>query len=197
MKTINLVAAVPYHRQYLPYDFIGVDKGAGYLLANNIKMLFAIGDFDSLNQEDFNKLNELDVKIVKLATHKDETDLEYAIQYLQALGYDYFNVYGAIGQRIDHSITNMNLLKKYPCISLYDDYSKVFILSAGEHSIIDNEYKYYSFYAIEECSITLTNFVYPLDDYLLKLDDTLCISNELKIGAKIIVDKDIIVVASL
>lgn len=197
MKSVNLVAAVPYNGIYQDGDFIGVDRGASYLFKKNISMIAVVGDFDSTSVDEFKEMSDSKLNIIKLDTHKDETDLEYAIDYASQLDYDHINVYGAVGQRIDHTLVNINLLKKHRSMVLYDDYSKIYILKAGTHYVSDDKYKYYSFFAIEECSISLINFVYPLDKYVLKLDDTLCVSNELKNQAKIIVDKDIIVVASL
>lgn len=190
---INLVASVEYHKKYEVAPFIGVDKGVEYLLAQNIMPILAIGDFDSINHESYQKLQKLKIETITLNSEKDETDLEVAIKYIYQ-DYQKINIYGGLGNRIDHTLININLLKKYPKLVFYDDYSKVFILKKGKH-IIQPDFKYYSFFAIEDNTlIDLLNFKYELKNYHLKLDDSLCVSNELETIGEIIVSKDIIAI---
>ena len=196
MKTVNLVASLPYNDQYCVGDFIGVDKGAKYLLDNEIAMVAVVGDFDSLDSKSQTILKTMNLEIVKLDPIKDNTDLDVAINYAKKLGYNKINIYGAIGQRLDHTLLNLNLLKKNRNLVFYDDYSKIMILKKGYHKIVSSEYQYYSFFALKECLIDLTNFKYPLTKYVLKLDDTLCVSNELKENASLNTSEDIIVVMS-
>jgi len=196
MKSVNLVASLPYNAEYLPGDFIGVDKGAQYLLEKNIDMIAVVGDFDSIDKTSYQNLLDNNTNIIKLDPIKDNTDLDKAIEYALARGYEAINVYGALGQRVDHTLININLLKRNKMIRLFDETSIIYVLKKGIHQIEINEYKYYSFFAIEECNISLTNFKYPLKNYCLKLDDTLCISNEIQGDACIEIDEDIIVVVS-
>ncbi|WP_423362880.1 thiamine diphosphokinase [Mycoplasma sp. P36-A1] len=198
-KSVNIVASIPYSLEYEKGDFIGVDQGCRYLIDKNIDINLAIGDFDSLEKNYLDILSANNTKIVKLNPHKDYTDLECAIIEAYKLKYNHVNVYGAIGKRIDHSLININLLKKYRNLNFYDDYSIIKVITSTRTSL-DNyasKYKYFSFFNIEDNTIiTLKNFEYPLNDYLLKSDDTLCISNEILNNSEIITNKDIIMVAS-
>lgn len=196
MKKVNLVASMPYHGQYEDADYIGVDKGASYLIQRNKSMVAVIGDFDSISSEDLMHVRRLPLRIEKLNVIKDETDLEAAIKLALSLEYEIINVYGALGGRIDHSLTNINMLKKYPMIRLYDDFSIAFIFKAGKHILNDKTYKFFSMYAIEECEVTLSNFKYPIENYKLSLNDTMCISNELTNSSIVICSNDIIVILS-
>lgn len=196
MKSVNLVASVAYHGEYLAGDFIGIDYGASYLYHSGIEMVALIGDFDSLPEEDYQLISHLDIDILRLNPVKDETDLEAAINYALINNYEIINVYGALGERVDHTLTNLNLLKKYPILTLYDDYSKIYILEKGIHNFNIKNYKYCSFFAIKEGLITLKGFKYPLNNYNLTHDDTLCISNEIKENAVVETSEDIIVVLS-
>ncbi|MDF9867073.1 thiamine pyrophosphokinase [Bacilli bacterium PM5-3] len=196
MKSVNLVASVFYNGEYELGDFIGVDSGAKYLIDKNLPIKTVIGDFDSIDDISYQKLIDKDIELIKLSPVKNNTDLDIAIQYALKEDYDFINVYGALGNRVDHTLVNLNLLKKYPMIKLYDDTSIVFVLKKGKHIINKSNYQYYSFFAIKECEITLNDFKYPLDNYCLKMDDTLCISNELESNASIETSEDIIVVMS-
>ena len=196
MKSVNLVASLSYQGKYNDGDFIGVDKGAKYLIEKNIKMIAVVGDFDSLDKNSQTLLEKMELNLIKLDPIKDNTDLDVAIAYANKLGYQEINIYGAIGARLDHTLLNLNLLKKNPHLVFYDDTSKIKVLKKGYHEIEKGEFKYYSFFALKECFIDLKNFKYPLDKYVLKLDDTLCISNELKENASINTSEDIIVVMS-
>lgn len=196
-KTVNIVASVPYKGEYKGQDFIGVDRGAQYLIKQKIDMLCAVGDFDSIEKTDYKKLQDK-YEVIKLDPIKNETDLQHGIQRAYALEYDEIYVYGALGQRVDHTLININLLKQYPKIRLYDENSCVSILSAGTHTIKKNrEYPYLSMFAIKNNTfMSLDNFKYPLKDYHLKLDDTRCISNEVSKEGTIEINEDIILVTS-
>lgn len=196
-KSVNIVAGVPYTGEYKGQDFIGVDRGAQYLIEQKIGMLFAVGDFDSIEKEDYKKLKN-NYEVIKLDPIKNETDLQHAIQKAYALEYDDVYVYGALGQRIDHTLININLLKQYPKIKLYDENNCVRILAAGTHTIQkSHDYPYLSMFAIKNNTfMNLDNFKYPLKDYHLKLDDTRCISNEVAKEGIIEINKDIILVKS-
>lgn len=196
MKSVNLVASMPYHGEYEKADFIGVDKGASYLIQRNKSMVALIGDFDSISIKDLETLRRLPLRLEQLPSIKDETDLESAINLALSLDYEAINIYGALGGRMDHSLTNINMLKKYPMIKLYDDYGITFILKAGEHTFHSDIYKYFSIYAINDCDVSLINFKYELENFRLTSLDTLCISNELSNSSIVINSSDIIVILS-
>jgi len=197
-KEINIIASIPYHGDYACDEFIGVDLGCSYLLEKDLPMVFAIGDFDSISKVAYAKLEASNTPITKLNAIKDETDLEAAIDKAKSIGYETFHIYGGIGGRLDHTLINLNLLKKKDNLIFYDDYSKIVKLEKGKHTIKkDDKYTFYSFFAIEPCMISLIDFKYPLASYHLIEDDSRCVSNEI-LGTQAIVetDKDIIMIAS-
>lgn len=179
------------------YDFIGVDRGAYFLSTKKIKMILAIGDFDSVNDEEFKQINN--TKIHKLNPNKDMSDLECAIIEAKKLNYKHMYIYGALGQRLDHTLLNINLLKKYSNLTFIDEYNEVTLLGSGTHTIYkDENYKYYSFFSLsDDTFVTLENFKYPVNNYNLLLNDTRCISNEIVDFAKLITNKDIIFIKSV
>ena len=70
-------------------DYIGVDRGIEVLIDQGINPIYAIGDFDSIRDE--NLLSNL--KIERLPTRKDVTDTHAALEYAIDKGYD--EKYGA------------------------------------------------------------------------------------------------------
>lgn len=154
---------------------IGVDKGVIFCKNNNITMDLAVGDFDSISEEDFANIKAK--KILKLNPIKDQTDTMKAVEYCK--NFDEIIILGGIqGKRIEHFYANLLLLDKYPNLKIKDENS--FIFTADKNIIINNDYKYLSIFSItDESIITLKGMKYQLTNYLLKRIDPLCISNEL------------------
>lgn len=175
----TLVLSLANDVKDLQGDIIGVDRGAFILASNNIEMELAIGDFDSVNEDEYLIINKFAHKIIKLSPNKDETDTLAAIEYCLTLGYNEFNLIGGIGKRIDHTIANLLLLVKYKIpIYLKDD---LCIISVINTSIkITKKYKYVSVFAVEPSILSLSGFLYNLTDYDLKPFDIIGISNEIK-----------------
>lgn len=163
----------------LPQDlvYIGVDHGVEELLKQGIQPVFTIGDFDSL--KDRKALKDLNLKV--LPTRKDVTDTHAAIDYAIKNGYDEIALYGVTGGRLDHFFAVICLLELYRDIDIkiYDQQNCITLLKAGKHRIDSLGYKYISFFALDESTITLKNTKYLLNDYVLKRSDPLCVSNEI------------------
>lgn len=158
-------------------DIIGVDAGALLAFDNNIKMVLAIGDFDSINSEQL-KLIQADTKLIKLNVNKNETDTEAALIHAKKMGYDSCYITGALGGRIDHTLTNIALLSHFDNVYIIDEHQSMILLKKGNYKI-NKQFKYLSFIANEDCLLTLSNVVYPLNQYLLKRHDIIGISNEI------------------
>lgn len=158
----------------IPY--IAVDGGLEHLHRQNIKPLFAIGDFDSLKHQEY--LDGLEV--LRYPSHKNETDTELAINEALHRGYDEIDLYGVIGGRIDHFLGVLIYLRQHPQmkITLYDQVNRIFLLPSGKHEIDCRDYQYFSCFTEKDCLLTLENCDYPLHHYLLKSHDPLCISNQ-------------------
>ncbi len=89
------------------YDYIvACDGGYNSLLDKKVDVL--IGDLDSVDKA---KIKE-GQKIIKHPSEKDYTDLELSIEHVIENGYK-ADILGFYGSRIDHSLTNILLLKKY------------------------------------------------------------------------------------
>lgn len=156
--------------------YIGVDHGVEILLKQGIKPVFAIGDFDSIENE--NVLSELDIE--RLPTRKDVTDTHAALEYALENGYDEVDIYGVTGGRLDYFLSVMCLLEKYADkkIRIIDQQNVIQLLLPGTHKVYQDEYKYFSLYALDDAYIDIDGAEYPLNQYFLQRQDPLCVSNQ-------------------
>jgi len=175
----TLVLSLAEDVSNLEGDLIGVDRGAYILAKNNLKMKLAIGDFDSINSSEFEALKSFVEEIIILDPVKDETDTLSALLKAVDMGYDEIVMYGGLSKRLDHTLANILLLINNNKIKyLQDEKTCVSVFDAGEY-YIENKYKYVSFFAIENTIMSLNGFKYDLDNYLLKKEDIIGISNEI------------------
>jgi thiamine pyrophosphokinase len=169
-------------------DYIAVDQGLSHLHEQGITPILAIGDFDSLvNQALLEKL-----KVERYPVRKDDTDTALAISYCVEAGYDEIDVYGVCGGRLDHLISVLITLRKYPDVKihLYDQKNRITLLPKGDHWITSG-YHYFSLYAYTPTHLTLENCAYPLENYLLNPDDPLVTSNQCEGTLHVINDHNI------
>jgi len=109
------------------YDYvISVDGGARHLEYLSMIPDVMIGDFDSIDDE----LLEIYIYIKKerFLKEKDLTDSELAFKELEKLKPKLVHVVGFLGDRWDHSLSNILLLEKYKHIDIHliDEKNEVF-----------------------------------------------------------------------
>ncbi len=92
---------------------IAADGGLDFLRELGLMPDIVIGDMDSLKEQSL--LAQLAsngaVRIKQLPVEKDDTDLLAAVKEGLAAGCDYFELYGALGGRIDHTLANIQCLR--------------------------------------------------------------------------------------
>jgi len=91
---------------------ICVDGGARHFSKAGITPHVLLGDFDSIDANLLQTYEKDGVKLVKYPTGKDYTDMELALDYAAEHGATRVFIMGAIGSRIDHSLSNLQLLHK-------------------------------------------------------------------------------------
>lgn len=157
-------------------DYIGVDRGIEILVNQGIKPIYAIGDFDSIKNKDL--LVQLEIE--RLPTRKDITDSHAAIDYAISKGYDEIDVYGVTGGRLDHFLSAMCLLEKYRNVKIriINKQNVIELLKPGKHKIDQDDYKYFSLFALDNSYIDIEHAQYPLNNYYLRREDPLCVSNQ-------------------
>ena len=78
---------------------------------------------------------------------------------------------------------NQNDVKIIATVSsekVIDQQNCIQLLKPGIHHIYNQEYYYFSLFALNESILSISQAEYILDHYLLKRDDPLCVSNEVK-----------------
>lgn len=183
----HIVCGAPH--LWLPSELagyiIGVDNGAVKLIEKNVKFDVAIGDFDSVSDQQRQLIKEKVVFVISLPAQKDVTDCEAAVEYVVAQGYTQIYLYGVMGGRFDHQFAVIKLLLKYAKLDIQiymvDEKNIITSLVSGNHIFKrDITKKYVSFFALESTvkNLTIQNVKYPLNGYDLTVDDSLCVSNE-------------------
>jgi len=157
---------------------VGVDSGLEYLIDYDIAIDLAVGDFDSISKDYIEAIKQKSLKVIELDVNKKMTDLAFAVEYIYSqMEYDEMIVYGGLGGRIDHTLANMNLLKRYD-IKFMDDHHLIYGLKKGKY-FLNHPYKNISFFAMEDCyNLSINGFLYELDNYYLGTSDSLCVSNQ-------------------
>lgn len=114
---------------------VAVDGGLRLLAAMGITPHHVIGDFDSA---EFPK--DSAVVVTKLPTHKDDTDAFAAVKEALEDGYREFLFLGCLGGRLDHTISNLFLLRYLHEHGaegmLLDEQHQVRLLASGTHVIM-------------------------------------------------------------
>lgn len=178
---------LPFHTEEVV--FIGADRGALHLIEKGILPNEAIGDFDSLTQEEQGFMKKKIQKVTELQVEKDETDTHIAI--LLALEYkpDVIIVTGVTGGRLDHYEAALHDICRFqlenPTITfvIQNNQNIIQFLSSGTHMInFDNHYKYVSFFSFGEHveNLNLQGFLYDVEDEYINVGNAKFTSNELK-----------------
>ncbi|MBM6618490.1 thiamine diphosphokinase [Bacillus suaedaesalsae] len=173
-----------YHNEDVYW--IGVDRGLLYLLEQGIKPIKGIGDFDSVTETEMEWMNTTYKEFMLSPAEKDETDLELALNWAIEQKPSKIIVFGATGGRLDHALSNIQLLLKGSHhkleIEIIDIQNSVKLVEPGFHLLTKNNgYKYVSFlpFSHEVKGITITGVKYPLTNVDIKWGTTLCVSNEI------------------
>jgi thiamine pyrophosphokinase len=167
---------------------IAADGGFSYLEKTGVRPDAVIGDFDSLTDP------PAGINIVRLPAVKDDTDTAAAIKYGFCRGYKSFHIYGGTGGRLDHTLANAQ------CLAYIADrggrgflYGDGFILTCmkkgGKMAFPIGQSGAVSVFAhTNTATVSLSGFLYPLDNAVLSNSFPLGVSNEFTGGeAKITV----------
>jgi thiamine pyrophosphokinase len=89
---------------------IAADGGARAAVFFGVVPEVVIGDMDSLDEDQLAALEERGAVIMRYPPQKDETDLELALLYAFKNGVTTIRIIGAVGDRLDHTLSNIALL---------------------------------------------------------------------------------------
>lgn len=156
---------------------IAADGGYDHLFKISIIPDIVIGDFDSICSKDFSNSS-----VITLQKEKNSTDLYEAIQTGLKRGFKDFQIYGALGGRIEHSIANIQILSSLvgcATAKILDRELEMFVLSNDKKVYPPTAKGYLSIFAVSsDAVVTLQNLKYELNNYRLTNVFPLGIDNE-------------------
>lgn len=157
---------------------ISADRGFDHAQKAGIIPDIAIGDFDSTDRPDFENT-------VALNPIKDVTDTVAAIDLAIEKGYENIVVYGGLGGRESHTISNIKSMyfykKKGIDIRLKSRGKEVFVIDGDFFYRYSGKDFYVSIFSLAEKSrLDIKGLFYELTDYVMANDDALGVSNETK-----------------
>jgi len=164
---------------------IGADRGAQFLIEHGIEPNIALGDFDSVNNEQMTKIKDNSKQFIGFdAIDKDYTDTQIAYMHALELKPQQIIIVGGLGTRYDHSLANLQLLElslEYDIPTTIIDEHNCIQLMNDTLTLSQNSYHYVSLipYSDQVTGITLKGFKYPLTDATLTKGRSIGISNEL------------------
>lgn len=208
MTAIHIVLGAPKVEEIKPLIqiegvVIGVDRGALHALEEGIAVDVALGDFDSISDEEKMKLNKVVNKTISHPSVKDDTDTEIAFNYALK-NYDAENiyVYNWYGGRVDHlhSLLMIVLQKRFEALVpklkfvAADNHIEYFL--PGEHTLRKmTEMDYLSYILLTEVKgLTLKDVKYEVEDTNFEHPLAL-ISNEFKNNEAILTFEEGIIAA--
>lgn len=108
---------------------IAVDGGLNHCFTLGVIPDLVVGDFDSVTPEILKKYPTL--RVVASERAKDLTDLEMALKEINISKVGQIRIFGGLGNRIDHTLTNLYLLLRFPAkIFLETVKEKVFAINS-------------------------------------------------------------------
>ena len=152
--------------------FIGVDRGSLFLIEQGICPDLAIGDFDSVSEEELALICSQSKEVLQAQPEKDDTDLELAVKavfarYPQAQ----VTIFGAFGGRLDHTLANI-FLPSNPEITPYmqqirlcNAQNELRYCPQGRHEIKPVAgMNYLAFMPVDDGRLTIEGAKYPLNE---------------------------------
>ena len=127
---------------------IAADSGYLKLKEANIKPNAIVADFDSSNKPD------IDCEIITFPVEKAFTDTFNSVILAKERGYNDITIFFAIGNRFDHSYSNVLCLdycrKNNIKCRIIDDKNRISLID--KRAVIKKEYDYFSLFAfLEDC----------------------------------------------
>ena len=155
---------------------ICADGGYKHAKAMNIKPAVVIGDMDSIGDNDY------DGEVINLPIRKDFTDSEVCIKYILLKDFEEILMLGFTGTRIDHSLTNLFLLKQIAeagkSAKIVDEHNEI-IFAGAENTIYGDKGDIVSIIPVggNLSGITTNGLDYPLENETLVFGESRGVSN--------------------
>lgn len=167
---------------------IGVDAGVMTLIGLGIEPVEAVGDFDSVTDEEYEKIRSAFPSLERSPSEKDESDTELALKKAMDYKPETVIVTGVTGGRLDHYLAALHIVFAYQRSFPHVDFmvlnkqNRIRFMEPGTHQLkADREFTYVSFYPFSEevSGFTIEGFKYPVKDERIPFGSTRFTSNEL------------------
>lgn len=119
MKRTLIVGGGPVNPELLQNELnlkpdlvIAADRGGAHLYKQGVFPQVLLGDFDSLASPLVKEFSRTGVRVLQFSPQKDETDMELAVEYAIQNQSETIIILGGLGQRLDHTLSNIGLLLK-------------------------------------------------------------------------------------
>jgi thiamine pyrophosphokinase len=170
-------------KQIIPDDRIFcADGGAAHAFRLGLVPERIVGDLDSLNPELSEYFSSRNTIFERFSKGKDQTDGELLLLSLVRMSaFDEVLIFGAAGGRTAHMLANILLLERFAPsfknISIINGSERIECIT-GERTLSGCQGRTVSFLSLSGSSaISLTGFLYPLENRVVPRGETLCISN--------------------
>ncbi|MCB2292041.1 thiamine diphosphokinase [Clostridium algoriphilum] len=192
MKVIIISGGNPPSKELLISEItkdtfiIGADSGANCLYCYNITPNLLVGDFDSIDTKvlDYFKINNCIIDVYP--TEKDFTDTEIAVRKAISMKPKEIVLLGCTGTRVDHLLGNIGMLKiclensLNACMKDANNNIRLIDSSTSLNGVVGETFSVQS-YGDEIIGLTIVGAKYPLDNYNLKIGQSISISNEFSV----------------
>ncbi|ALF24294.1 thiamine diphosphokinase [Fusobacterium nucleatum] len=158
-------------------DIYCADGGANFCYELTLIPKEIYGDLDSIKDEVKEFYQEKKVKFIKFKIEKDYTDSELLLNEIQNK-YDVIYCIAGLGGSIDHELTNINLLAKYPNLIFISEKEKIFKIDSDSkfNDMINTKISFVIF-SDQVKGLTLKGFKYSIENLDIKKGEARCISN--------------------
>ena len=157
---------------------IAADGGYATLKKLNVKPDLVVGDFDSLGSIPENE------NIIKHPVKKDDTDTLLAVKIGLNKGYKNFQIYGAVGGRLDHTVATLQtasfVAENGGIAYIYDGNYTVTAIKNSSISFTKNANGYISIFALSGVAkgVSIKGLLYELNDTEITPHFPIGVSNE-------------------
>ena len=177
------IRAYDFVRSYLRADdfVIYCDSGLKHREGLGAAPDLIVGDFDSHENP------HLPVETIVLPRAKDDTDSVFAVKEALRRGFEEFQLLGAMGARLDHTLANVGILLMLDAANkramAVDDYSEMRIVSR-EPAHVRDDCPYFSLLNVSGLArgVTIRGAKFPLEDGEITCEYQYATSNEVLPG---------------
>ncbi|TYQ15619.1 UNVERIFIED_CONTAM: thiamine pyrophosphokinase [Acetivibrio alkalicellulosi] len=174
-----------YYKKYFDHDrmVICADGGALHLKKMGIKPDILLGDFDSISKNDLNFFKDMNVEILSYPKEKDMTDTHLAVKIAVERGCRELYLLGCTGSRLDHSLSNIFLLKQMIDIgikgTIVNENNEVSLICDSIEVKKEDGFKITVLPMTDKVEgIKTSGLYYELNDFTINMGDSIGVSNE-------------------